>query len=120
MEIQRLSSLSVNPNKPLNQAKAKAKTKAEPTREPTTSSVKKERTPGEVLISVSSTVADSNDIDLSGNHLSFTVDSDTGTTVINIVDDRTGEVIRQIPRDEILNLKKAMGSIQGLVLDQKV
>ena len=113
MEIQRLSALSINPNKPLNQAKA---TKS--TREPTKS--KEEQAPGDVLVSVSSTVASSSGIDLSGNHLSFTVDHETGDTVINIVDDRTGEVIRQIPPDELLNLKRSMGPIQGLVLDKKV
>ncbi len=107
MEIQRLSALNINPNRPLNQAKAK------PTSELTTTSE-------EVLVSVSSTVASSSGIDLSSNHLSFTVDHETGDTVINIVDDGTGEVIRQIPPDELLNLKRSMGPIQGLVLDKKV
>ena len=114
MEIQRLSSLNMNPNKPPSQAKAKS------TREPAASSGKAERSFGDVLISVSSTVANSNGIDLSGNHLSFSVDDATGSTVINIVDSGTGEVIKQIPPDEILNLKKKMGEIQGLILDKRV
>ena len=115
MEIQRLSLLNVNPNKPLNQAKAKS------TREPAAaSSGKKEQSFGDVLISVSSSVANSNGIDLSDNHLSFAIDDDTGATVINIIDGGTGEVIRQIPPDGILNLKKRMGEIQGLILDKRV
>lgn len=114
MEIQRLPLLNINPNKPFNQAKAK------PTRGPAASSGKEERPFGDVLISVSNTVADLNGIDLSGNHLSFTVDDETGETVINIVDDGSGEVIRQIPPDAILNLRKKMGEIQGLVLDKRV
>ena len=114
MEIQRLSLLNVNPNKPLNQAKAKS------TREPAASSGKKEQSFGDVLISVSSSVANSNGIDLSDSHLSFAIDDDTGATVINIIDGGTGEVIRQIPPDGILNLKKRMGEIHGLLLDKRV
>ncbi len=72
----------------------------------------------EVLISISSTVADSSGIDLSSSRLSFAVDEDTGETVINIVDNKSGEVIRQIPSDDVLKLKKKMVEIQGLVLDQ--
>ena len=91
----------------------------------------------EVLISVSSeglpsgqTVAEAcaenglpsgqNGIDLSGQRLSFSVDEETGTTVINIIDNETDEVVRQIPPDDILHLKKRMGEIQGLLLDRKV
>ena len=76
----------------------------------------------EVLISVSSTVAEAfaeNGIDLSGHRLSFSMDEDTGTTVINIIDNKTDEVIKQIPPDEILTLKKRMTEIQGLLLDRK-
>ena len=111
MEIQRLSMLNIDPNKPPNQPKS--------AKESATSRGKREGVSGEVLVSVSSTVANSNSIDLAGNHLSFAIDEDTGTTVINIVDDSTGEVIRQIPTDEILKLKKKMGKIQGLLIDRK-
>ncbi len=66
----------------------------------------------EVLISVSSTVADSSGIDLSSSRLSFAVDEGTGETVINIVDNKSGEVIKQIPSDDILKLKKKMVEIR--------
>ena len=118
MEFQRLSLPNVNANKPPGQAKS-----PKPTRRATaeTSSAKGgQYTSEEVLISVSSTVASSNGIDLSGSHLSFVVDDDTGSTVINIVDSENGEVIKQIPSEELLRLRKKMGEIQGLLLDRKI
>lgn len=131
MELQRLSLASLNLNKPLS------------TRKPTASASSSARklwssvsdgvgrgspvaegdqvsSQAEVLISVSSTVADSSGIDLSSSRLSFAVDEDTGETVINIVDNDSGEVIRQIPSDDILKLKKKMVEMQGLLLDQRV
>ena len=118
MEIQRLSLLNVNSNKPPGQTKSPKPTRraiAKP------SSAEEGRyTSEEVLISVSSTVASSKGIDLSGNHLSFAVDDDTGTTVINIIDSENGDVIRQIPPEDLLKLRKKMGEIQGLILDRKI
>lgn len=117
MEIQRLALSNINPNKPTGKAKS-----AKPARGEAASNSAKEAkgpTPGEVLISVSSSVADSNGIDLSDSHLSFSVDVATGSTVLNIVDDESGEIIRQIPPDDVIKLKKTMGAIQGLMLDKK-
>lgn len=123
MYIQRPSVLNTNSNKPPDGIRP-----PKPTRESTTSSnaagqftgvENGGRTPAEILVSVSSAVADSNGIDLSDSHLSFVVDEETGTTVINIVDNDTEEVIRQIPNVDILKLKKAIGDMQGLVLDRK-
>ena len=131
MELQRLSLATLNINKPLS------------TRKPTASASNNARklwssasdglgkgapaaeddqvsSQAEVLISVSSTVADSSGIDLSSSRLSFAVDEDTGDTVINIVDSKSGEVIKKIPSDDILNLKKKMVEMQGLLLDQRV
>ena len=123
VEIQRLSLLNLNPNKPPDRAKATKSIKSgrESTAKPEQSSQPEEgpRTPGEVLISVSSTVADSNGIDLSGSHLSFAVDDDTGSTVINIVNSENGEVLKQIPPEGLLKLRKRMGEIQGLILDRR-
>lgn len=123
MELQRLSLLNINTNRPTSQVKS--------TRKPTASEYagkswqSGETEEGrsqqmEVLISISSTVASSNGIDLSGSHLSFSINEDTGRTVVNIIDNDTGEIIKQIPPEEILKLKKKMGEIQGLLLDRKV
>ena len=103
MEIQRLALSNVNPNKPTGKAKP-----AKPARGEAALKSAKGPTPGEVLISVSSSVADSNGIDLSDSHLSFSVDVQTGSTVINIVDNESGEVIRQIPPSDILKLRQIL------------
>lgn len=119
MEIQRLSLSNINPNKPTGKAKPAKPERGEAASKSAEEKGAKGPTPGEVLISVSSSVADSNGIDLSDSHLSFAVDLQTGSTVLNIVDDESGEIIRQIPPDDVAKLKKTMGAIQGLVLDKK-
>ncbi|MCP5231389.1 MAG: flagellar protein FlaG [Zoogloeaceae bacterium] len=52
-------------------------------------------------------------------NLLFSLDSDTGKTVIKIVDASTDEVIKQIPSEEILAISKALGKLQGLLVKQE-
>ncbi len=52
-------------------------------------------------------------------NLQFTVDGDTGKTVIRVVDSDTNEVIRQIPGEEILAIARAVDRLQGLLLKGK-
>lgn len=116
MEIQGLPPLSINVSKP-EQAPSQTKSARKPALSERTAAASARTT--EVLISVSNTVADSNGIDLSGSRLSFSLDEDTGDTVINVVDNKTGETIRQIPPEEILSLKKSIRKMQGLLLDTR-
>jgi len=51
--------------------------------------------------------------------LQFTVDKDTGRTIIQIRDSETQEVIRQIPQEELLKLAKRLDDVQGLLLKEK-
>lgn len=51
--------------------------------------------------------------------LRFSIDGETGKTVITVVDSATKEVIRQIPGEEILAIAKAIDRMQGLLLKQK-
>jgi flagellar protein FlaG len=63
------------------------------------------------------TVADLNEAAQSHRRsLRFSVDDDSGRTVIRVVDPETDEVIRQIPPEEVLNLAKHLGSSAGAVL----
>jgi flagellar protein FlaG len=39
--------------------------------------------------------------------------------VIRVIDRKTGEVLRQIPPDEVLALKRRLGDLVGLVKDLK-
>jgi len=45
----------------------------------------------------------------------FTIDDDTENVVVRVLNKETGEVIREIPPEEILNLKKAIEDMRGLV-----
>jgi len=56
---------------------------------------------------------------LTANNLQFSIDDDTGKTLIRIVDRQTGEMIRQIPSEEIIALAKALDNMQGTLLRQK-
>lgn len=54
------------------------------------------------------------------SELKFSVDDDTGTTVVRIIDTSTQEVIRQIPSQELLEIAKSLDKLQGLLVKQKV
>lgn len=51
--------------------------------------------------------------------LHFSIDDDTGRTVIKIIDSSTDELIRQIPSEEILAIAKALDKLQGLLIKQE-
>ena len=53
------------------------------------------------------------------NSLQFSIDDDLGVTVVKVIDTGTKEVIRQIPSEEMLSIAKALGSIKGLLVQQK-
>ncbi|MGB0127737.1 MAG: flagellar protein FlaG [Rhodocyclaceae bacterium] len=51
--------------------------------------------------------------------LEFSIDKDTGKTVVKLVDSKTNTVLRQIPSEEILSIAKALDKMQGLLVNQK-
>ncbi len=48
------------------------------------------------------------------NSLVFSLDKDSGKTVVKVVDSATDEVIRQFPSEEMLALAKSLEEFQGL------
>ena len=54
------------------------------------------------------------------NALNFSVDQESKTTVVKVIDQSTKEVIRQIPSEEMLAIAKALDTVQGLLVRQKV
>lgn len=48
--------------------------------------------------------------------LNFSVEKDTGRTVIRVVDSSTDELVRQIPTEEFLELAKALEKAKGILL----
>ena len=53
------------------------------------------------------------------NALNFSVDQESKTTVVKVIDQSTKEVIRQIPSEEMLALAKALDTMKGLLIQQK-
>jgi len=43
-----------------------------------------------------------------GRDLSFSVDATTGYNVVRVVNPETGEVVRQLPSEELLKIAQAM------------
>ena len=50
----------------------------------------------------------------------FSVDDETGISVIKVIDVATKDVIRQFPSEEILSIAKAIDQMKGLLVQQKV
>lgn len=53
------------------------------------------------------------------NNLEFAVDKETGKTVVSVTDAETGEMIRQIPSKELIEIAKSLDKLQGLLLRQE-
>lgn len=64
-------------------------------------------------------IAESIGIELSSASITFTKDKATDEVIIKIIDNETKEVIKQIPPEEIMKLKRFLTELQGLMLDKK-
>lgn len=53
------------------------------------------------------------------NGLQFSIDDTTGKTVVRVTDAQTGEMIRQIPSEELLAIARSLDRMQGLLLRQE-
>lgn len=51
--------------------------------------------------------------------LEFTIDDDSKRLVVKVVDQQTGDVIRQMPSAEALEIAKALDRLQGLLIRQQ-
>ena len=60
-----------------------------------------------------------NTASLYNSSLQFSVDKDTGATVVKVIDKSNNQVIRQIPSEEALRIAKAIGDFKGLLLKDK-
>lgn len=56
-----------------------------------------------------------------GSDLQFGFDEELGRAIVKVIDKRSGEVIRQLPSEEALEVAKALKSLTaGLLLNEKV
>lgn len=56
---------------------------------------------------------------LAQKNLRFSIDEDTGKTIIKVVDAHTDELIRQIPSEEAVEIARTLDKVQGLLFSGK-
>ncbi len=52
-------------------------------------------------------------------NLKFSVDQESGRTVVKVVEGESGKVIRQIPSEEALAISESLDKMQGLIIERK-
>lgn len=52
--------------------------------------------------------------------LHFSVDTDTGRTVVKVINSDTDEVVRQIPSEEVIRLARSLDNGGAFILDTEV
>jgi flagellar protein FlaG len=52
-------------------------------------------------------------------NLQFSIDDETGRSVVKVVDASTNEVIRQFPSEELLSITRSIDKLSGLFVKQK-
>lgn len=50
--------------------------------------------------------------------LEFEVDEDTDKMVVKVIDKETGEMIRQMPSEEVIRIAKVLGKMQGMLVSE--
>lgn len=55
----------------------------------------------------------------SGSNLEFSLDKDSGKTVVKVVDQATGKLVRQIPSQELLDIASSVEKMQGLLFKKE-
>jgi flagellar protein FlaG len=58
-------------------------------------------------------------ISATASDIKFSIDEDSGRTVVKVIERESQEIIRQIPSEEMLDLAKALDKLQGLLLKQQ-
>jgi flagellar protein FlaG len=54
-----------------------------------------------------------------GRSLDFSVDSNTGQSVLRVVNPDSGEVVRQLPAEETLRVAAAIDYMQSILVNQR-
>ncbi|MDN5498452.1 MAG: flagellar protein FlaG [Shewanella sp.] len=52
--------------------------------------------------------------------LAFNIDEDSGKQVVKVIDEQTGDLIRQIPNEEALEIAKKLSEVAGLLMKTEV
>lgn len=54
-----------------------------------------------------------------GTGLQFSIDQESGKTLIQVIDTSTNQLLRQIPAEEMLAISRALDKLQGLLIKQR-
>ena len=54
-----------------------------------------------------------------GSSVEFSVDPQHGTTIVKVVDTSTGQLIRQMPSEEMIAIANALDQFQGMLIRRK-
>ena len=52
-------------------------------------------------------------------NLKFSIDEDTGKTIVKLLDTQTQEVIRQFPTEEAISIARTLDKVQGMLFSDK-
>ena len=52
-------------------------------------------------------------------NLKFSIDEDSGKTVIKVMDATTDEIVRQIPTEEVIDIARALSKIHGVLFNDR-
>ena len=52
------------------------------------------------------------------NSVQLSLDSQSGKAIVRVVDTETGQIVRQIPTEEVLELRRAFDRLAGLLIDR--
>lgn len=58
-------------------------------------------------------------VGMTGQQVQFSVDHDTGKTVLRVTDAESGALLRQIPGDEALAVARILDHMKGVLIRQK-
>ncbi len=58
-------------------------------------------------------------LDLMGTRLGFAVHQETQSVVVQIMDRESGELLKQLPSEELLSLRQKLEDLVGLLFDSK-
>jgi len=60
-----------------------------------------------------------NHLNVSGVNLAFSVHEDTGIVQVDVTDKETGDIIREIPSEQVLNLMAKIDEMMGIIFDER-
>lgn len=58
-------------------------------------------------------------VSLTNSEIKFSVDEDTGMSIVRVIDKATDQIIRQIPSEEVVAIARTLDKLQGLLFTGK-